>query len=891
MTFPRTAQTIGVELFLDGAWQDITADVDRSGVQITRGRPDEAGDIDPGTCRFLLTGAGGRYSPRKLPRNTPTRVWVKAGTPRLALGSIADYMGINDNATISITGDIDLRVDLDPTTWRPATTAWLGLLKSGSYGLWLNPDGRLVVELNGGTLNHYSTVPLPFQVGRHAVRVSVDADNGSGGHTTTFYTAATMAGPWTQLGAPVVTTGTLTITDTTGALVTYVSTSLGPVSLYGFEVRGGLGAGTVATAVDFTALPEGTVSFTDAQGNAWGRAGAAVVTAKHYRFYGEISRRPQRWGPKGERSLVVPVEASGVKRRLLQGASPVRSALYRGCSTITNLRGYWPCEDGPSADRIAGYATSPPTDPEGTPTFADYDGFVASDPILRIGSSRCSFRPTPMPPANGVNQIRFAAMVPAATPNNAVLLRVHTTGTLDYYDLIYGTGGSLRLDGYADGVLVLTTGAISFGIDNTPHRVSLELAQDGVNVDATVGVLRVGATTGFTGSATSSAACTLGAPTLIQVNPGRAALGEMAFGHLTVETAITSLFDLAAQLNAWRFEHALDRAARVGAENGLSVYPIGGGIASQRMGYQRTETLLALLAECEATDGGVLVEPRSATGLVLRSLESMCRQDPGLTLVHTDNLLRPFEPVEDDLPVRNQVSVTRDGAGQSTVTETTGPLGTATIGVYDTSETLSLAADFDARQQAAWRVNLGTVDEPRWPVIGCHLHDSWWTTRGNLVRDLLTLDVGDRLVVENLPTWLPPLPADLIVWGFTETITTEPGDVLRFGRHTIELNCGPAAPYATLGLDLGDRWTNHTSTLNAACTASQTSLTVAWTAPPRWSAADGPFDVLVDDEVMTVTGITGTTSPQTFTVTRGTRPEAHASGAAVDLYRPARWAL
>lgn len=271
----------------------------------------------------------------------------------------------------------------------------------------------------------------------------------------------------------------------------------------------------------------------------------------------------------------------------------------------------------------------------------------------------------------------------------------------------------------------------------------------------------------------------------------------------------------------------------------------------------------------------------------------MTRQDPGCTIAYTDNLLRPFEPVEDDQRTRNVVTVTRDGAGSAQVADEDGPMGTAAIGVYDEGVTLSLYNDDAAWQQAGWRVNLGTVDEPRWPTIGCDLHDSWWIARPDVVRDLLTLNVGDRLAVTDLPDWLPPFPVDAIVQAVTETITTEPGDVLRFGRHSVELTCSPAAPFDTLAYDRGDLWENDTSTLAADVTAGATTLSVAFAAGPYWSHADGDFEIVVGGEVMTVTAVSGTSSPQSFTVTRGvnTAGLAHSAGDAVALYHPARWAL
>jgi hypothetical protein len=71
-----------------------------------------------------------------------------------------------------------------------------------------------------------------------------------------------------------------------------------------------------------------------------------------------------------------------------------------------------------------------------------------------------------------------------------------------------------------------------------------------------------------------------------------------------------------------------------------------------------------------------------------------------------------------------------------------------------------------------------------------------------------------------------------------------------------------------------------------------------WTTTAAHSS-DFPFDIEVintgalSGERMTVTAITGSSSPQTFTVTRGVNgiSVAHSSGATVRLWRPGQIAL
>jgi hypothetical protein len=66
---------------------------------------------------------------------------------------------------------------------------------------------------------------------------------------------------------------------------------------------------------------------------------------------------------------------------------------------------------------------------------------------------------------------------------------------------------------------------------------------------------------------------------------------------------------------------------------------------------------------------------------------------------------------------------------------------------------------------------------------------------------------------------------------------------------------------------------------------------VATDSGPVWTTAASafPFDVTIGGEVVTVTNITGTTSPQTFTVTRSINRAVknQSAGSSVSLTHPA----
>jgi hypothetical protein len=306
------------------------------------------------------------------------------------------------------------------------------------------------------------------------------------------------------------------------------------------------------------------------------------------------------------------------------------------------------------------------------------------------------------------------------------------------------------------------------------------------------------------------------------------------------------------------------------------------------MGSQRPNTLLTLLGQCEASDGGVLYEDRSALALRYRCRASHYNQPIALTLDYTQagHVAPPLEPVDDDQRTRNDRTVTRDGGSSARAVLESGALSIqappAGVGTYDDSVTLSLARDSQVEPIAWWRLHLGTWDEARYPTVHINL-----AAAPLLIPDVLALEIGDRIQIINPPTWLPPGPIDLIVEGYTETIG-HPCD------WDIVLNCTPAGPW-TVGITddsvLG-RADTAGSQLASGINSSATSLSVATTAGPIWttSGAELPFDIQIGGEVVTVSAISGASSPQTFTISARSVngvSKSHSAGADVRLAHPA----
>lgn len=906
MAFPDDPVDLLVELDLVGDWsdpEDITTYVQRrDDLTITRGKSAEGTVADPSTLTLTLNNRDGRFSPRnptgayfgKLGRNTPIRVSVVEGEVR---ATSSDPTGgvyfCNDSTGTSITGDIDIRIDL-ARSWRNAASQRLAVKwadpSQRSWFFQLDDTGKLHLfwsSTGSNLLGAVSTVPVPFPVaGRKAVRVTLDVNNGASGNTTTFYTADTIAGPWTQLGDPVVQSGTTSIFDSTsGNAVT-----IHDAEVYAFEVRSGIG-GTVKASPDFTAQAEGDVTFTDAQGNSWTSLQASVsCTARRFRFYGEVSSWPVKWDSSGQ-DVYVQVTAAGVLRRLGQASTALRSALYRGVTTDSDVVAYWPAEDGKDAASIGPGLDHRPMTVTGTPSFASFDGFASSAPLPVLAGSAWAGQ-VPAYTSTSQMQVRFLMAVPdSGEANGAVIARVFCSGTARRFDLVYGStfSGTLALKVYGiDGTLAYDSGAVNYAVNGKLVQLSIEAVQDVLDVDVRFSALNVESTAaGYTSTTITPA--TVGVVQRVAINPN-GTLTDTAVGHIYAQSAQSDIFDLLDQLRAWTGEAAGVRFARLCAEEGFAVDMVGYEHDTSTMGPQLPGTLLELLRECADADQGLLYEPRTMLGLSYRTRVSLHNQSAALSLDYASQHLTELDPVDDDQAVRNDVTVARASASSYRTTLDEGALSTQDppngVGRYTDSLTVNVETDGLLPDLAGWRLHLGTVDEPRYPAIGVQLERAPFVASAALTSDVVDTDVGDQLTLTGLPAWLPPDDVDQLVRGYTETLSNF--------SHAVTFVGEPASPWQ-VGIydDPGTRYTSDGSTLAAAVTSSATSLSIATPAGPLWGHGDGDFDIAIGGEVMTVTAVSGTSSPQTFTVTRAVNgvSKAQAAGQVVELAPPMTYAI
>lgn len=907
MAYPSTPIPVRAEMQTsDGTWRDITTDVIRDGLAITRGKADEASQADPSKCQATLDNRAGTYSPRLptgayyglLGRNTPFRVSVTTQGDKYLLvdGTGGGNASTPDSVALSFAGDIELIVDVDFAAWRDdlhslgrkwTTTGnqrtWLfELLTDGRIKYWWSADGT-------AELNATSTIPVPFVTGRHTIKVTHDVNNGAAGNTVTFYYADAYAGPFTQLGDPVVAAGVTSLFNSTAVVFVYAAD---PAKYYRMTVKEGIG-GTTRADPNFTTQTAGAGSFSDGT-NTWTVNSGAAISDRDWRFHGEISQWPTRWD-KSARDRYVPIVANGVLRRLLQG-DPVQSTAYRALANDPTVKAYWPMEDGADATEFAPAvgrrAMSVNLD---RPDFASYLGFNCSKPIATCTLNSDLRGTVDVYTSTGSVQARGLIRVPdTGMTNDVEIMSINVQGTAGEWQVRYATGGSLTIRAFDKGygTSLVTNGPTAFAVDGKELLISLAMVQNGANIDYELVTWEVeNDTSGSVVSGTLLANTVLRA-TRFQWNPNGGTDG-MVVGHASIQNAKTSIFARSDELKAYVGETAAERIQRLCTENGVAVRIIGGTSDSPAMGPQSPKKLVDLLRECADIDGGALYEARDFNGLEFRPRSAMWGTQANATMPYASSGIQQLNPEEDDMDTVNDVTATRTDGGSAHVSdESTSNMSVATIGRYHRDYSLNAYLDSQLEAEAGWRLNLGLYDGARFPLVAFDFGNrDIYSSVAKWVA-LSDLECGQRLLITDPPiASLPPDDVDLVVWGYREFISN-------FQRQ-LDFNASPGVPWRVGTHDssadvlaLVDRYDATGSGVNGAHTSTTTTLSVKQTTTTDilWStdAADHPRDIMVAGEQMTNTATAGTTSPQSMTVVRSVNGvvKAHVDGAVVELHDP-----
>lgn len=936
MAFPQDSLPIKQELLINGVWTDITTRTrGDAGVQITRGYSAEQAALSAASCTFTLNNRDGLFSNRnptsayyrQLGRNVQYRTSVQETTSFLSLRDYsATSTGAYDGAEISTTdkgvldviGDIDIRIDVEPDNWRtginqvlasklftagsPPQQSWfLALLKSGKvYFLW---------TADGSTYRAAQSPVSAGSSGRLALRVTLDVDNGGGGCTATFYTAPTITGTWTALGTPQNFGGTTSIysssspieigdfNNATGRGSTFANYNPFVGRIYSFELRNGI-AGTLVAKMDATAQAPGTTSWSDglATPNTWTVSASAAITASDYRFWGEVSKLPQRWDSSGK-DVYAPVLAGDLIQRLSQGQKTLESPIFRNLSQYA-ADGYFPLEEGPTTPTVVsayvgrggaiiqGNFNADPTLPgsAGALTFADDTGYMSGAAI-------------PGPPTGTAYCLLYFRMPSVPLADSTIASFYFTGGTAYRLNIIVGTA-TYTFNWIDNNGSVIANNAINFGAGAGPNQwiaMRVRAVQSGGNINYDYGWYPVGAPV-FYGSAGSFVGTIGRAKNFISyAYTGKTGL---SLAHVLMARSDVGFTDYSfyGSTNGYRGETAGNRAARLSREQAVPLWLVGNSndTFNEPMGAQSTSTYLDLMKECADLSGGLLYSPRDKFGLALR-LPTAIRNQGNVSLSYTSkHFSGTMEPDEDDALIRNDVTVTRPNGGFGRKVKTTGTLNTAepttgpdAVGLYDSTIALNANTDDRLIPLAEREVFFGTWDELRYKKVQVNLERAPFVASSTLTRSVRGLDIGDPFTITGLPAWLPPDDVELLIIGYTEQLMNRGQEII--------WNTAPYGPYRALN-DLSGttlargRVAASNSTTSGTLNTAAVSMLVATPTGKLWGSTikkpgNFPYNITVAGEVMTVTAIVGTTSPQTFTVTRSINGvvKTHASGETVQV--------
>lgn len=615
-----------------------------------------------------------------------------------------------------------------------------------------------------------------------------------------------------------------------------------------------------------------------------------------------VTAQVAEWPPRSAAQGVdeyMSIVAAGILRRLNRGKT-LPSALYRAVTrAATPYAAYWSLEDGADSTRAAsGVPGGAPMSVAGPVKFGSdaTPAGAAAAVAFDDGGGRLSGAVIGMSNSPGGWLVSFWLDAPlqddAAAPFAAVDWSTPGATSWQRYLLMVGTtdsgtqpgclflgrfpepsgAGVIDLVGLTDlrgaGPVQVTMVATQQSPTNIGLTLYVNGQQDAValitDTAGPVTSIRVSNGNGFGLPVEPSTSAAGGITGLIVTTPDR------------VEEIIGPLYQAG---RGWAGETAADRITRLSAEEGIPVTIVGQAEESEPMGPQPAANYLTIVREAEAADGGVLYETRYGR-LAYQTRAARYNAPIALEMDYAAGHIpkdQPLEPTDDDQRTQNDVEISRTGGSTARVVD---QAHVDEVGLYDDgSATLNVHSDDVLASHASWRVHMGTFDDLRYPSVSPAL-----MARPELVPGWLGVDVGHRFTIANPPRDQQPGLIDLFAEGYSET--------LGIYEWAPTANTSPASPWRVAVLDdtvLG-RLNTDGSELSADVGADDTTLSVAITAGPQWvtDPAWWPFDIVGGGEVMTVTAITGTSSPQTFTVIRAVNGivKPHAAGTDVRLAQP-----
>jgi hypothetical protein len=864
----------------DWTWEEITDDVRvAEGIEIVSGRADEAARVDASTCRLTIDNRSGNYSPRNpmgawyglLAKNTPLQVRMERGYDEFARVRASGWGTATDGQHNWFHGASSLWT-ADGTkalqTLAAANTADDGILGgANAHDVDTLYACSLPVVTTGNPLTPGAIVRYMDDLNQYRVFTEFHP-----GGVLKIAIMKTFDGASAYMA-----TATLGITYAAGQIIWTRVQADGPTIRARCWHDGSPEPSTWQCSTSEATQSTGTgvgIYVWRHSGNT--NVGSLVTSFYHYEttslmFTGTVSEWPIRWD-KSANDCTTAIEASGILRRLNQGQSALRSPMYRQL-TGYNPAGYWPMEDGSDATAASSAAVNGQAATTLDVTFAADESLPGASTVTKLNSASSTIRGRVLRSTGTGFAAMFLLKLNAMPASMTTFIEWAGSGTVKTWR-IKGDALNMTTEGLDSDGTVLTTMTTGYGPSPTEWiAYQLEAVQSGGNISWAMVLHQVGSTTFYSHNGTPAG--TVGTITAFLI-PGSTGMTDALVAHVYAGADTLPFVGPTFRLvsNGYAGELAADRVQRLCDEEGVRVYVESGD--SRPMGRQRSATFLELLRSCEDADTGVLYEIGSALAYKPYGARLDVSDETGLDF-NAGDIADPPEPTDDDQRVRNDITITRQGGGQTRAADEP---HIDLNGRYDESMTVNVQTDDQLPDIAAWLLHLGTWDEMRWPSVTMdlarnpHRIGQWHGM----------MQPGSRLVIDNPPDQVLGDTLDLTVEGHKQTLGVYDWDV--------ELSCSPARPWDIAVTDDDDaRVDTIGSTLASDVDDNDTALSVTSTDEHRWTTdvAEFPFDVNLGGERITVTAISGASNPQTFTVTRSVNGVImpHDAGTDVRLWTPA----
>jgi hypothetical protein len=861
---------------------EITNDVrEDSGIQITAGRQDENSTVDTTGHNITLDNRSGNYS-----RRNPNGAYygrLRKGTPIQTRVTIIDDLFARTVASGLGTEPVSGQAWTAGGSWSANGTnaqCALGAANSASSAILFSVGGDDVDILKCTSLSAVATgAPwadatfVRYQDSSNLYRVHTEY--GTGG-VISVRINRTMGGVTSDILGP----QTTSVTYSAGTKIRTRIQAIGPtIRIKVWLDSGSEPAAWTASVNDIsTTVRDNIVGLY--QWRFAGNTNAGTMTCSVYEFRCDNIRATTpvpEWSPRWDQSAAdatTPIVGAGILRRLSSGQSALRSPLYRGLNN-TLAAAFWPLEDGTSSN-VAASAINGVAPAQVSDCAFGSDGPPGADSSIKTNNFTSTIQGYTYSGRNTVDgytcliYVKFDAIPGSKAP----IVQWQATGTITNW-IVFGDSFGITVQGTDSGgnLIVNSAATLNYTLDPTKwFALQLQTNVSAGTVTWQVQWEQISVPLFFYTSGTYSGS----APKAIGFKAGGMANISYSMswiGDNDLPFATGAFISLAA---GFAGETAGNRAIRLAGEEGVPLIVMGNPNNTQPMGVQTSATFIDLIRECEDADQGLVVERGAGLGFLTYDFRTNVPVSVALDFAQ-GHISTPPEPTDDDLNLVNLVTITRKGGSAFTDQD---PTSIALSGTYTDEATVNVQTDGQLRDQAGWRLRLGIIDELRWPQITLDL-----ARNPSLIAVWTRLRIGSRITIANPPSAVAGGKLDLIVEGYSETLSTYGWDV--------ELYCSPAAPWdvGVYNSSLYGSSSTTTGSTLAATTGSGQSLTLTYTTPgDRWSQTGTPYAISANGEQMTVTamGAPSGTSPtisQVATVTRATNgvTVAHSVGEAVQI--------